>query len=107
LYLSLTETHCSRYHPPKKGKAGCFAVADFWKEIGSMSKTDALVQLEKFFYQGLEHKGVQLPAVINFTHYTHGTGQVRSIIFMINHSVLTTMLSIAGTEVKTVKYCAW
>jgi hypothetical protein len=46
-------------------------VADFWKEIGSMSKTDALVQLEKFFYQGLEHKGVQLPAVINFTHYTH------------------------------------
>jgi hypothetical protein len=31
-----------------------------------MSKTDALVQLEKFFYQGLEHKGVQLPAAINF-----------------------------------------
>jgi hypothetical protein len=25
----------------KKGKAGCFAVADFWKEIGGMSKTDA------------------------------------------------------------------
>jgi hypothetical protein len=45
-------------------------VADFWKEIGSMSKTDALAQLEKFFYQGLEHKGVQLPAAINFTHYT-------------------------------------
>jgi hypothetical protein len=33
----------------KKGKAGCFAVADFWKEIGEMSKTDALAQLEKFF----------------------------------------------------------
>jgi hypothetical protein len=30
----------------KKGKAGCFAVADFWKEIGGMSKTDALAQLE-------------------------------------------------------------
>jgi hypothetical protein len=42
------------------------SVADFWKEIGEMSKTDALVQLEKFFYQGLEHKGVQLPAAINF-----------------------------------------
>jgi hypothetical protein len=23
----------------------------FWKEIGGMSKTDALAQLEKFFYQ--------------------------------------------------------
>jgi hypothetical protein len=66
----------------KKGKAGCFAVADFWKEIGSMSKTDALVQLEKFFYQGLKHKGVQLPAAINFAHYTHGTGQVRSNAFI-------------------------
>jgi hypothetical protein len=41
---------------------------DFWKEIGGMSKTDALAQLEKFFYQGLEHKGVQLPAAINFAH---------------------------------------
>jgi hypothetical protein len=30
-----------------------------------MSKTDALAQLERFFYQGLEHKGVQLPAAIN------------------------------------------
>jgi hypothetical protein len=35
----------------------------------------SFVAFEKFFYQGLEHKGVQLPAVINFTHYTHGTGQ--------------------------------
>jgi hypothetical protein len=25
----------------KKGKAGCFAVADFWKEIGEMGKTEA------------------------------------------------------------------
>jgi hypothetical protein len=50
-----------------KGKAGCFAVADFWKEIGSMSKTDALAQLEKFFYQGLEHKGVQLPAATRYS----------------------------------------
>jgi hypothetical protein len=33
-----------------KGKKGCFAVADLWKEIGSMNKTDALVQLEEFFY---------------------------------------------------------
>jgi hypothetical protein len=49
------------------------SVLDFWKEIGEMSKTDALAQLEKFFYQGLEHKGVQLPAAINFAHYTHGT----------------------------------
>jgi hypothetical protein len=47
-----------------------------------MSKTDALAQLEKFFYQGLEHKGVQLPAAINFAHYTHGTGQVRSNAFI-------------------------
>jgi hypothetical protein len=65
----------------------CLGVV-FWKEIGSMSKTDALVQLEKFFYQGLEHKGVQLPAAINFAHlpsfahYTHGTGQVRSNAFI-------------------------
>ncbi len=66
----------------KKGKAGCFAVADFWKEIGEMGKTEALAQLEKFFYQGLEHKGVQLPAAINFAHYTHGTGQVRSNAFI-------------------------
>jgi hypothetical protein len=41
-------------------------------------------QLEKFFYQGLEHKGVQLPAAINFAHYTHGTGQVRSNTFVNN-----------------------
>jgi hypothetical protein len=46
---------------------GCAAVADFWREIGNMSKTDALLQLEKFFYQGLEHNSVQLPAAINFT----------------------------------------
>jgi hypothetical protein len=45
------------------------------------SKKNALLQLEKFFYQGLEHNGVQLPAAINFTHYTHGTGQVRSNTF--------------------------
>ncbi|VVH67371.1 hypothetical protein BSPLISOX_1103, partial [uncultured Gammaproteobacteria bacterium] len=63
---------------PSKGKKGCFAVADFWQKIGQMSKADALVQLERFFYKGLEHNGVKLPAVINFTHYTHGTGQVRS-----------------------------
>jgi hypothetical protein len=55
---------------------------DFWKEIGGMNKTEALAQLEKFFYQGLEHKGVQLPAAINFAHYTHGTGQVRSNAFI-------------------------
>jgi hypothetical protein len=28
--------------------------------------------------------GVQLPAAINFTHYTHGTGQVRSNTFVNN-----------------------
>ena len=61
-----------------KGKRGCFALADFWQEIGKMNKADALVQLEKFFYKGLVHKGVKLPAVVDFTHYTHGTGQVRS-----------------------------
>jgi hypothetical protein len=37
---------------PSKGKKGCAAVADFWVNIGYMSKTDALLQLEKFFYQG-------------------------------------------------------
>jgi hypothetical protein len=46
------------------GKKGCFAIADFWQKIGQMSKADALVQLEKFFYKGLEHNGVKLPAVI-------------------------------------------
>ena len=74
----------AKYPNPEfsKGKKGCFAVADLWKEIGSMNKTDALVQLEEFFYQGLVHKGVKLPAAINFTHYTHGTGQVRSNAFV-------------------------
>jgi hypothetical protein len=33
------------------------AVADFWQKIGQMSKADALVQLERFFYKGLEHNG--------------------------------------------------
>jgi hypothetical protein len=47
----------------------------------SVFTTNALAQLERFFYQGLEHKGVQLPAAINFAHYTHGTGQVRSNTF--------------------------
>jgi hypothetical protein len=28
------------------------------------------------------HKGVKLPAVINFANYTHGTGQVRSNSFI-------------------------
>jgi hypothetical protein len=36
---------------------------------------------------------------------THSSESI-AIIFMINHSVFTTMLAIAGTEVKTVKYCA-
>ena len=67
---------------PSKGKQGCFAVADFWQKIGDMSKTDALAQLEKFFYKGLVHKGVKLPAAINFANYTHGTGQVRSNSFI-------------------------
>jgi hypothetical protein len=67
---------------PKKGKKGCFAVADFWKNIGGMSKKNALLQLEKVLYQGLEHNGVQLPAAINFTHYTHGAGQVLSKTFV-------------------------
>jgi hypothetical protein len=60
-----------------------------------MSKTDALLQLEKFFYQGLEHNGVQLPAAINFgfkfsklpwtinecvrTHLTYAVGVVGEI----------------------------
>ena len=66
---------------PSRGKRGCFAVVDFWKKIGDMSKADALVQLEKFFYKGLTHRGVKLPVAINFTHYTHGTGQVRSNSF--------------------------
>jgi hypothetical protein len=41
---------------PSKGKKGCAAVADFWVNIGYMSKTDALLQLEKFFYQGIATK---------------------------------------------------
>jgi tRNA-guanine family transglycosylase len=35
-------------------------------------KADALIQLEKFFYKGLVHKGVKLPAVINFDGYAIG-----------------------------------
>jgi hypothetical protein len=40
------------------GIVGKVAIADFWQKIGQMSKADALVQLEKFFYRGLEHNGV-------------------------------------------------
>jgi hypothetical protein len=42
----------------------------------------ALTTNYQYNAQGLEHKGVQLPAAINFTHYTHGTGQVRSNTFV-------------------------
>jgi hypothetical protein len=75
-----------------------FAVADFWKEIGEMSKADALAQLEKFFYQGHAFQVVigcqhshqnhlrQLPAAINFAHYTHGTGQVHLSLIEIHCS---------------------
>jgi hypothetical protein len=35
-------------------------------------------------FEGLEHKGVQLPAVINSAHYTHGAGRVRSNVFVNN-----------------------
>ncbi len=74
----------ARYPNPKpnEGLAGCFAVADFWQKIGQKTKAQALVELEKFFYQGLQHDGVNLPAAINFAHYTHGTGQVRSNQFV-------------------------
>ena len=74
----------ARYPNPKpnEGLAGCFAVADFWQKIGQKTKAQALVELEKFFYQGLQHGGVNLPAAINFAHYTHGTGQVRSNQFV-------------------------
>ncbi len=67
---------------PEQGPAGCFAVADFWQKVGQKTKVEALIELEKFFYQGLKHNGVSLPAAINFTHYTHGTGQVRSNQFV-------------------------
>jgi hypothetical protein len=74
----------ARYPNPKpnEGLSGCFAVADFWQKIGQKTKAQALVELEKFFYQGLQHGGVNLPAAINFAHYTHGTGQVRSNQFV-------------------------
>ena len=64
------------------GIAGCYAVADFWQSVGQMSRQEALVALEAFFYQGLEHEGVVLPAVINFAHYPHATSQVRSNAFV-------------------------
>ncbi len=67
---------------PSKGSAGCYAVVDFWQKVGQKTKAQALVELEKFFYQGLEHEGVNLPAVVNFTHYTHETGQIRSNQFV-------------------------
>jgi hypothetical protein len=51
------------------------------KTINNVARTRVSCTL-KFFYQGLEHKGVQLPAAINFAHYTHGTGQVRSNAFI-------------------------
>ena len=63
---------------PVLGLTGCFAVADFWRKVGQMDKASALVALEQFFYQGVTHAGIHLPAAINFAHYTHGTGQVRS-----------------------------
>ncbi|MBA5248019.1 MAG: hypothetical protein FE834_00560, partial [Gammaproteobacteria bacterium] len=67
---------------PAEGSKGCLAVADFWQQLKGKKKVDILTKLEKFFYQGLEHNGVSLPAAINFTHYTRGTGQVRSNQFI-------------------------
>jgi hypothetical protein len=55
----------SRLPSLAKSSANGLDLTLFWKEIGEMGKTEALAQLEKFFYQGLEHKGVQLPAAIN------------------------------------------
>jgi hypothetical protein len=58
-------------------------VADFLKKKGRMSKTrmGLLSQKDK--------------------------KESTAIIFMVNNSVLTTMLTTAGTEVKTVEYCSW
>jgi len=67
---------------PSEGSRGCYTVADFWQKVGQKTKTEALVELEKFFYQGVEHEGINLPAAINFTHYTHETGQIRSNQFV-------------------------
>jgi hypothetical protein len=76
----------------KKGKAGCFAVADFWKEIGGMNKTEALAQLEKFFYQGLNSlsfgidigfKFSKLPWTVNECVRTHLTCAV-SVVSEVN-----------------------
>jgi hypothetical protein len=73
-------------NPEREASCALFCKSIFTKPLVFESTlsvfTDALVQLEKFFYQGLKHKGVQLPAAINFAHYTHGTGQVRSNAFI-------------------------
>ena len=67
---------------PNDGLAGCLPVADFWVSLNDKTNVEAAAALEGFFYQGIVHNDVALPAVINFDNFT--SGQVRTNNFVNN-----------------------
>ena len=69
---------------PNSGLIGCWPVADFWASLDSLTEAEQLNKLEQFYYQGIDHLGVSLPAAINFSHFAPPFGQVRTNNFVSN-----------------------
>lgn len=67
---------------PNSGLIGCWPVADFWASLDSLTEAEQLIKLEQFYYQGIDHLGVSLPAAINFSHFAPPFGQVRTNNFV-------------------------
>ncbi|ROS05686.1 hypothetical protein EDC56_1233 [Sinobacterium caligoides] len=67
---------------PAQGLAGCAPVVDFWASLDALSSEAALAKLQSFYMNGIDHKGVSLPAAIDFDHFSAGHGQVRVNAFV-------------------------
>ena len=67
---------------PEMGLAGCLPVTDFWASLKNRSEVDALEDIAEFFYEGRDHNGTFLPAVVDVAHYQEGAGQVRTNNFI-------------------------
>ena len=67
---------------PESGVAGCLPIADFWASLDQTDADSAMGKLEDFYFNGITEGGVELPAVVDFAHYTFGSGQVRSNHFV-------------------------
>ncbi len=65
---------------PSQGLAGCLPVADFWVSLNNKTEDEAALLLEKFFYEGITHNEVDLPAVVNFNNYSSGQVRVNNFI---------------------------